>query len=89
VQALAVTVAKNIPAVTRVVLLVGGESAETLAGHVDLAHPIAPDLARAVDEAPRPARPPVPTAAPTATPSPAPTKAPARKQPVRPRGETT
>lgn len=87
VQALAVTVSKNMPAVTRVVLLVGGESAETLAGHVDLGHPIAPDLARAVDEAPRPARPPVPTAAPT--PSPEPTKAPARRPPARPRAETT
>lgn len=89
VQALAVTVSKNMPGVTRVVLLVGGEPAETLAGHVDLGHPIAPDLARAADEAPRPARPAVPTAAPTPTPSPAPTKAAPRKPPVRPRGETT
>lgn len=89
VQALAVTVSKNMPGVTRVVLLVGGEPAETLAGHVDLAHPIAPDLARAADEAPRPARPAVPTAAPTETPSPLPTKAPPKRPPVRPRGETT
>jgi hypothetical protein len=92
VQALAVTLAKNMPGVTRVLLLVGGEPAETLAGHVDLSHPIAPDLARAVEEAPRPSRPAVPTATPTAapteTPSPAPTKAP-KKQPARPRGETT
>ncbi len=89
VQALAVTVARNMPGVTRVVFLVGGEPAETLAGHVDLAHPIAPDFARAADEAPRPARPPVPTATPTATPSPIPTKVPPRRQPARPRGETT
>lgn len=89
VQALAVTVSKNMPGVTRVVFLVAGEPAETLAGHVDLAHPIAPDLARAADEAPRPARPSVPTAAPTEAPSPAPTKAPPKKPPVRPRGETT
>jgi hypothetical protein len=94
VQALAVTVSKNMPGVTRVVLLVGGEPAETLAGHVDLGHPIAPDLARAADETPRPARPAAPTATPaptataTATPAPAPTKAPPKKPPVRPRGET-
>ncbi|MGA7991148.1 MAG: hypothetical protein WCC53_06940, partial [Thermoanaerobaculia bacterium] len=50
VQALAVTVSKNMPGVTRLVLLVGGEPAETLAGHVDLGHPIAPDLTRAVEE---------------------------------------
>jgi hypothetical protein len=94
VQALAVTVARNMPGVTRVVFLVGGEPAETLAGHVDLAHAIAPDLARAADEAPRPARPAVPTMAPTATPtaapSPVPTKPPKpAKPPARPKGETT
>jgi hypothetical protein len=88
VQALAVTVSKNMAGVTRIVLLVGGEPAETLAGHVDLGHPIAPDLARAVEEAPRPARPAVPTAAPTETPAPTPTKVPAKKPPARPRGET-
>ncbi len=94
VQALAVTVAKNMPGVTRVVLLVAGEPADTLAGHVDLAHPIAPDLTRVAEEAARPAQPPVPTAvptpAPTATPSPAPTRAPKQtKPPARPKGETT
>src|SRR5512138_1169157 len=46
-QSLVLTVTKNLPAVTRVVLLVGGEPAETLAGHLDLTHPLLPDLARA------------------------------------------
>ena len=63
IQSLAVTLAKNLPAVTRVVLLVAGETAETLGGHADLLHPIAPDLKRAAEE---PA-----LQAPTATPSPA------------------
>jgi hypothetical protein len=52
VQSLVLTVTKNLPAVTRVILLVGGEPVETLAGHVDLTHPLAPDLSRAADEAP-------------------------------------
>ena len=63
VQALAVTVAKNMTGVTRVILLVAGEPADTLAGHVDLAHPIAPDFTRAVEETPRPAFPPRPPTA--------------------------
>ena len=84
VQSLAVTVAKNMPGVTRVILLVGGEPADTLAGHVDLGHPIAPDLTRAADEPPRAAAP-IPT--PTTTPEPSPTKPP--KKPVpRPKEET-
>jgi hypothetical protein len=66
IQALAVTLAKNLPAVTRVVLLVAGEAAETLGGHTDLLHPIAPDLRRVAEEPALEA----PTA-PTATPSPA------------------
>ena len=86
VQALVVSVAKNMPAVTRVLLLVGGEPAETLAGHVDLGHPIAPDLARAVDEPARAQRPPVPTPEPTATPTPP--KPPAKKTAPRPAGVT-
>ena len=52
VQSLVLTVTKNLPAVTRVILLVGGEPVETLAGHVDLTHPLLPDLSRAADEAP-------------------------------------
>jgi hypothetical protein len=98
VQALAVTVSKNMPAVTRIVLLVNGEPVDTLAGHVDLGHPIAPDLARAADETPRaaPAATPVPTAAPTATatpspapsPAPPPAKTPVKKPAARPAGVT-
>ena len=63
IQALAVTLAKNLPQVTRIVLLVAGEAAETLGGHADLLHPIAPELKRAAEE---PA-----LEVPTATPSPA------------------
>jgi hypothetical protein len=51
-QSLVLTVTKNIHAVSRVILLVGGEPVETLAGHVDLTHPLLPDLSRAADEAP-------------------------------------
>jgi hypothetical protein len=94
VQALAVTVGKNMTGVTRLVFLVAGEPAETLAGHVDLAHPIAPDFTRAVEETPRPAQAapptPVPTPEPTVTPSPVPAKTPKQtKPPLRPKGETT
>jgi hypothetical protein len=93
-QALAVSVSKNMTGVTRIVCLVAGEPAETLAGHVDLTHPIAPDFTRAVEEPPRPAQAAAPTAAPTpeptATPSPAPAKTPKQtKPPPRPKGETT
>ncbi len=66
VQALVLTVTKNLPSVTRVILLVGGEPVETLAGHVDLTHPLAPDASRAADEAPLVA--PMPTPMPTSTP---------------------
>jgi hypothetical protein len=94
VQALAVTVGKNMTGVTRVVFLVAGEPAETLAGHVDLAHPIAPDFTRVAAEAPRPAQP-APTATPTPAPTPTETATPAprppkpAKPPARPKGETT
>ena len=94
VQALAVTVGRNMTGVTRVILLVAGEPADTLAGHVDLAHPIAPDFTRAAVETPRPAQPaptatPTPAPTPTETPTPAP-RAPKRmKPPARPKGETT
>ncbi len=73
VQSLVLTVTKNLPAVTRVVLLVGGEPVETLAGHVDLTHPLLPDLSRAADEAPlvapMPTLPPTPGAEPDASPA--------------------
>ncbi len=94
VQALAVSVGKNMPGVTRVVLLVAGEPADTLAGHIDLAHPIAPDYTRAAAEAPRPAQPPpaatpTPAPTPTATSTPAPRPPKPAKPPARPKGETT
>lgn len=83
VQALLVTVTKNIPEITRVVLVVGGEPADTLAGHVDLSHPLRPDLARASEEPPLPA--PSPTPVPAATPTPEPPKIPqAAPSPARP-----
>jgi len=77
IQSLAVTLARNLPAVTRVVLLVAGDAAETLGGHADLTHPIAPDLRRAAEEPPAeapvaPAAPTSPTVVPTPVPSPAP-----------------
>lgn len=88
VQALAVTVVKNIPGITRLVLLVGGEPAETLAGHVDLGHPLHADFTRAVDEPPLPPPPPTPTSppAPTATtvPPSRPSTAPPPARPTRP-----
>jgi len=87
VQSLVLTVTKNLPAVTRVVLLVGGEPVETLAGHVDLTHPIPPDLSRAADEpalvAPMPTLPPSP-AAETATHAAAPGGAASASAPARP-----
>jgi len=71
VQSLVLTVTKNLPAVTRVILLVGGEPVETLAGHVDLTRPLAPDLSRAADEAPLVAPMPTPLPEPTAPAEPA------------------
>jgi hypothetical protein len=70
VQALVLTVTKNLPAISRVILLVGGEPVETLGGHVDLTHPLLPDLSRAADEPPLvvPMPTPVPTSAPAAAP---------------------
>ena len=82
-QSLVLTVTKNVHAVSRVILLVGGEPVETLAGHVDLTHPLLPDLSRAADEAPRVAPMPEPeatsspaVAAPPAVPSAVPPAAP-------------
>ena len=82
IQSLAVTLAKNLPAVTRVVLLVAGDAAETLGGHADLTHPIAPDLRRAADEPPAEA-PVVPTASPTPSPAPSPPVSSPRSVPRR------
>jgi hypothetical protein len=75
VQALLVTLAKNVPTVTKVALIVAGEPAETLAGHLDLMHPLVPDLSRASSNppleppaAPMPV-PPLETAPPAPTPA--------------------
>lgn len=86
IQAIAVTLAKNLPAVTRVVLLVAGEAAETLGGHADLAHPIAPDLGRAAGEPSLEApTPPAAAPAPAAEPSPSAAAVPsAAAPPARP-----
>jgi len=86
IQSLAVTLAKNLPAITRVVLLVAGDAAETLGGHADLTHPIAPDLRRAADEPPAeapvtPTAPATTTVAAPAVPSPAHGNAPSTPAP--------
>lgn len=73
-QSLVLTVTKNLPSVTRVILLVGGEPLETLAGHVDLTHPLRPDASRVADEPP--------LVAPMPTPLPAPDAAPATPPPA-------
>ncbi len=93
-QSLVLTVTKNLPSVTRVILLVGGEPVETLAGHVDLTHPLLPDLARAANEAPLVAPMPEPSAAPSEAappttevapaPAPTPSAAPAVPAPAAP-----
>jgi hypothetical protein len=84
VQSLVLTVTRNLPAVTRVILLVGGEPLETLAGHVDLTHPLLPDHSRVAGDAPMVA--PMPTPLPTPAPpeadevrAPRPTPLPARR----------
>jgi Sporulation and spore germination len=89
IQVLVVTLAKNLPAITRVVLLVAGDAAETLGGHADLTHPIAPDLRRAADEPPleapvaptATAAPATPVVAPPAVPSPEPSPLPSAPAP--------
>jgi len=70
-QALLLSVTKNIPEITRIVLLVAGEPVETLAGHLDLTHPLRPDPSRAVDEPPLPPPTFTPTPDPSASPAPA------------------
>lgn len=87
IQVIAVTLAKNLPAVTRIVLLVAGDPAETLGGHADLTHPIAPDLRRAAEEPPlepppSPAAAPSPSPLPLTSPPPSPT-VPLRRAPVQ------
>ncbi len=50
VAALVNAVTTNLRAVRRVQLLVEGEEVETLAGHLDVSHPLAPDLSLVVTE---------------------------------------
>lgn len=75
-QALLITLAKNAPDVAKVMLIVAGEPVETLAGHLDLTHPLLPDVARAGPDPPLEGTgPPATPTAPAATsprPSPAP-----------------
>lgn len=68
-QAIIVSVAKNTVGLSRFVLLVGGEPVETLGGHLDLTHPLSPDLTQVADELPAPVPPPAstPSTTPTAT----------------------
>lgn len=88
-ESLVLSITKNVPGITRVVVTVGGEPVETLAGHLDLSHPLRPDVARAVDEPalvpPTPA-PATPTETPKPTPeAPTPSPAPARRPTRTPR----
>jgi len=70
-QSLLISVSKNIAQANRVVLLLGGEPAETLGGHIDLGHPIVPDLKRVAEGAPlEPPATPTPVASPTRPPVP-------------------
>ncbi len=77
-QSLVFSAARNLPELKRFVILVSGEPAETLGGHVDLSHPIVPDGRLASEEAP--GEPP----APTPTPEPSPTAAPSGPAAPRP-----
>jgi spore germination protein GerM len=49
VYAIVHAVAANLPAVRRVQILVNGQEVDTLAGHVDLRHPLEPDPSLIVD----------------------------------------
>ncbi|MCK6684400.1 MAG: hypothetical protein L6R30_18515 [Thermoanaerobaculia bacterium] len=69
VQSLLVTVVRNVEGAERFVLLIGGEPAETLAGHIDLSHPLKPDPSTAADDPP-PTPPATPSPVPTSTPVP-------------------
>jgi hypothetical protein len=71
-QALVISAARNTAGLGRLVLLVGGEPAETLGGHVDLRHPLVPDPALVSEEPAASPAPPAPTSAPTPAASPAP-----------------
>ena len=83
-QALITSVAKNTVGLGRFVLLVGGEPAETLGGHLDLNHPLSPDPTLVAEEAPNapppPSASPLPSPAAPATSAPAAPKSPARRR---------
>jgi hypothetical protein len=64
-QAVIVSAVKNTAGLTRFILLIGGEPVETLGGHLDLSHPLSPDLTNVSDDPPAAAPPP------SAVPSPA------------------
>jgi spore germination protein GerM len=64
VYAIVNTVAYNFPGIERVQILVEGQEAATLAGHVDLSRPLAPDLKRIDWGTLGPPRPPAGAAAP-------------------------
>lgn len=61
------TIVTNFPAVSRVQIVVGDQPVSSLAGHVDLARPLAPDMTLVALEPP-----PVAPADPAASPGPAP-----------------
>ena len=80
VFALVNSVTANLPAVKRVQILVDGRPAETLAGHVDLGRPLAPDMSLlsvmelvprgAEGASPSPSADPAPPPAPSSSPRP-------------------
>jgi hypothetical protein len=72
-QSVVVSVAKNAVGLSRFVLLVGGEPVETLGGHLDLTHPLSPDLTQVADDPPTAVPPPAETLPPGTAPSPPPT----------------
>lgn len=55
VYSLVDSIAFNFPAIKRVQLLIDGQSAVTLAGHIDLSRPLPPDMTLIAAEAPTPA----------------------------------
>ena len=83
-QSLVFSAARNLPELKRFAILVAGEPAETLGGHVDLSHPLSPDGNLAVDEQPGdpPSVAPTPSPGPTATPTAAPKPVPTPRRPA-------
>ena len=69
VWALVNTVAVNFPAIKKVQILIDDHPAETLAGHIDLSQPLAPDLTLVAAAPAAEAAPPEPAAGPSPSPS--------------------